>query len=84
LRACPGVDTAASEKRLSTLLAEHFARERSMEEQLARSSDAGEVSLGRAPPAAAGPGSLRFRVLFLLLILAIALLIVVWAVVRGS
>jgi eukaryotic-like serine/threonine-protein kinase len=84
LRACPGVDTAASQERLSTLLTEHFARERSAEEQLTLSADAGEVSQGRAPSAAAGVGASRFRPVFLLLILAIALAIVAWAAVRGA
>jgi serine/threonine protein kinase len=83
LRACPGVDTAASE-RLSTLLAEHFARERSAEEQLTLSAGPGEVSLGRTSPAAAGASGLRLRRVFLLLILVIALAIVVWAVVRTA
>lgn len=85
LRACPGIDTAASEDRLSTLLVGRFARERSAEDELSQAVAAFGDSLPLASDLPAGRGGRRFRPLFLLLILAIAVLIAIWAgVSRGA
>jgi len=85
LRACAGIDTVASDERLSTLLSEHFARERTAELRLVESAvtgDTREISRGRTPP---GRVHRRvFRPVFLLFILAVAVLLAVWAAVRGA
>jgi serine/threonine protein kinase len=86
LQSCSGVDAAVSQSSLAALLAEHFARERTADDESWKALGAAEVSLPRgASEAPVGPGGRRFRPLFLLLILAIALLIVAWAgVSRGA
>jgi eukaryotic-like serine/threonine-protein kinase len=84
LQTCPGFDMTASRERLSALLSQHFASERSRDEQLAQSGDPAEVSVARSPAMAPPHGERRFRPLIWLVIVAIALLIVAWVgVSRG-
>ena len=80
LQSRSGSDTAASESRLAGLLAEHFAPERIADDELAGAVAAAEVSLPRTPPEPPGARAAGgFRPRFLLLMLAIAVLIAVWA-----
>jgi serine/threonine protein kinase len=84
LRACPGVDPAASEERLSTLLAEHFAREQAAERTLVESAESGAVSQEPSPEAEGTRRWAAFRPVFLLLVVVFALLIAAWAILARA